>query len=178
MFWFAEAAPCFYAEKKKLSHPLNMTKLSSASKWHFFSQRSKGQWWHRMTWKVSSTSSQHAKTPDLKCHQRMFLVPCNAQLNFHSRFPSVTVTSSTKASEQDAAKPKEPTTAGNECHQVGRGMAPGNVQGGKCASLWSPPPPWGITQLDSRLFFLSLRPTDSCSRQAILFHLPRSSVLS
>lgn len=162
-----------------MSHWLNMAKLSNSSKWHsFFSEPAKGQRWHRMTWKVSSTSSQHAKTPDLKCHQRIFLVSGDPRLHFHSRFPSSAITSSTKASEQDATKRKEPVLAGNECHQVGRRMAPGDVQGGKCASLWSPPPPWGITQLDSRLFFLSLRPTDSCSRQAILFHLPHSSVLS
>lgn len=61
-----------------------------------FFQQSKGQRWHRMTLKVSSTSSQHAKTPDLKCHQRMFLVSCNAQLNFTHVFFCATVTSSTK----------------------------------------------------------------------------------
>lgn len=68
-------------------------------------------------------------------------------------FLSSAVTAPTKASEQDVAGQKEPAPPGNECHQVGRGTAAGDVQGGKCASLWSPPPPWGITQLDSRLFF-------------------------
>lgn len=50
-------------------------------------ERCKGQRWHRMTRKVSSTSSQHAKRPDLKCHRRMFPVSGDVRLHFHTRFP-------------------------------------------------------------------------------------------
>lgn len=45
---------------------------------------SKGQGWHRMTWRVSSTSSQHAKMPGLKCQRCMFPVSSNVWLHFQT----------------------------------------------------------------------------------------------
>lgn len=58
---------------------LLLPKWSEASMWHFLS---KGQRWHKLSRKVSATSSKHAKMPSCKCQCFMFLVKLGDLLKF------------------------------------------------------------------------------------------------
>lgn len=62
----------FVKERKKywVTGLMLLPKCLKASKWHFLS---KGQGWHRLSWRVAEASKQHVQMPSLKCQS--LLVP-------------------------------------------------------------------------------------------------------
>lgn len=65
----------FVKERRKywVTGLMSLPKCLKASKWHFLS---KGQGWHRLSWRGADASNQHVQMPSLKCQS--LLVPGRA----------------------------------------------------------------------------------------------------
>lgn len=66
----------FVKERRKywVTGLMSLPKCLKASKWHFLS---KGQGWHRLSWRAADASNRHVQMPSLKC-QSLFLVERDA----------------------------------------------------------------------------------------------------
>lgn len=101
----------FVKERRKywVTGLMSLPKCLKASKWHFLS---KGQGWHRLSWRVADASNQHVQMPSLKCQS--LLVPGRAWRLL--RFPYYlfsAVTSPIKLLGQDVAGKSRTRPVGN-----------------------------------------------------------------
>lgn len=112
MVWFSEAAPCFYAMKKENESLAQYDQTVQHIKATFFFSVPKGSDDTEWLWRCQAHPVNMLKRPTWNATDACSLSACDAQLNFTHFIFSATVTSLTKASERDAAKPKVPTPAG------------------------------------------------------------------
>lgn len=124
---------------------MSLPKCLKASKWHFLS---KGQGWHRLSWRVEDASNQRAQMPSLKCQSLLMPGPAWRLL----WFPTICFILVSLHQYRCQGKMWQ-EEARLEMNVITSGRRWCRMTCGKPVSLWSLPPPTGITQLDFRLFF-------------------------